>query len=132
MTRPRRWLLSAGAEPGVAMRSWIGTLGLAMTLSVGCSQQASGPALSEAAQRGKAVYNGVCIACHNPNPALDGALGPANAHASRELLEAKILRAEYPPGYKPKRESKAMPPMPHLADEIDDLTAFLAECCPAK
>lgn len=114
------------------MRSWIGAVGIAAALSAGCSQQSAGPQLSEAAQRGKAVYNGVCIACHNQNPALDGALGPANAHASRELLEAKIVRGEYPPGYTPKRDSKAMPAMPHLADKIDDLAAFLTECCPAK
>jgi mono/diheme cytochrome c family protein len=102
---------------------------------IGCGQQEGGavaPRLSEAAQRGKSVYNGVCIACHNVNPALDGALGPANAHSSRELLAAKVLRGEYPPGYTPKRDSKAMPPMPHLEDKIDDLTAWLAECCPAN
>lgn len=102
---------------------------------IGCGQQdgsSATPQLSEAAQRGKAVYNSVCIACHNANPALDGSLGPANAHSSRELLAAKVLRGEYPPGYTPKRDSRAMPPMPHLADRIDDLTAWLAECCPAK
>src|SRR5262245_19914757 len=110
------------------MRKWI-WLSL---LAVGCSQQAAPPQLSEAAQRGKVVYNGVCIACHNANPALDGSLGPANAHASRALVEAKVLHSAYPPGYTPKRTSKAMPAMPHLADKIDDLTAYLAECCPAN
>ena len=100
-----------------------------------CSRGGEGggaPALSEAAVRGKAVYGSVCIACHNANPGLDGSLGPANAHASRALVEAKVLRGEYPAGYAPKRPSHAMPPMPHLADKIDDLTAWLAECCPAQ
>jgi len=98
-----------------------------------CSQQeGAAPQLSEAAQRGKAVYNGVCIACHNADPALDGSLGPANAHASRALVESKVLRGEYPPGYAPKRPSRAMPAFPHLADKVDDLTAWLTECCPAK
>jgi mono/diheme cytochrome c family protein len=101
-------------------------------LALGCSDGGGAPQLSEAARRGKVAYDGVCIACHNPNPALDGSLGPANAGASRELLEARVLRAEYPPGYQPKRDSKAMPAMPHLADKIDDLAAYLAECCPAK
>lgn len=100
--------------------------------SMACGQRdGDAPPLSEAAQRGKAVYNGVCIACHNVNPALDGSLGPANAHASRELVESKVLRGEYPPGYAPKRPSRAMPAFPHLADKVDDLTAWLAECCPA-
>jgi mono/diheme cytochrome c family protein len=111
------------------MRRWLLAVGAAFAL--GCTEQTASPQLSDAARRGKVVYDGVCIACHNPNPALDGSLGPANAHASRELLAAKILRGEYPPGYTPKRTSQAMPPMPHLADKIDDLAAYLAECCPA-
>lgn len=89
-------------------------------------------ALSEAAERGKATYTGVCIACHSPNPALDGALGPAIAGSSRELLEARVVRGEYPPGYQPKRPSHAMPAFPHLAPQIDDLHAWLTECCPAS
>lgn len=101
----------------------------------GCGDREAGsaaPQLSEAAQRGKTVYNGLCIACHNPNPALDGSLGPANAHASRALIESKVLHGEYPPGYAPKRPSRAMPSFPHLAGSVDDLTAWLAECCPAQ
>ena len=113
-----------------SLQSWIAVVLAALAL--GCSEQSAAPQISEAARRGKAVYDGVCIACHNPNPALDGTLGPANAGASRELLEARVVRGEYPAGYRPKRDSKAMPPMPHLADKIDDLTAYLAECCPAK
>jgi mono/diheme cytochrome c family protein len=104
---------------------------LAVVAMIGCSESGA-PQLSEAAQRGKAVYLSVCIACHNVDPALDGSLGPANAGASRELLEARVVRGEYPPGYKPKRDSRAMPAFPQLADEIDDLTAYLAECCPTK
>ena len=117
------------------MRSLRSLVLLASIAAFGCSQQEGGggaPALSEAAVRGKAVYGSICIACHNANPALDGSLGPANAHASRALVEAKVLRGEYPAGYAPKRPSHAMPPMPHLADKIDDLTAWLAEWCPAQ
>ena len=76
--------------------------------------------------RGRAVYMSLCTACHNADPKLDGSVGPANAGASRDLVEAKVLRGEYPPGYTPKRPSKVMPPLPHLAGSIDDLTAFLA------
>jgi mono/diheme cytochrome c family protein len=114
------------------VRIAIGLGGVAASLALACSDSTGAPQLSDAAKRGKLVYDGVCIACHNPNPALDGSLGPANAHAPRGLVEARVLRAEYPPGYKPKRESHAMPPMPQLADKIDDLTVYLSECCPAK
>jgi mono/diheme cytochrome c family protein len=85
-------------------------------------------ALSDLARKGEKVYQSVCIACHNGNPKLDGVLGPANAGASAELLAAKVLRGEYPPGYAPKRpESKTMPRFEYLADEIPALTAYLAE-----
>ena len=80
--------------------------------AVGCS--AGGPQLSEAAERGKTTYFTVCIACHNAKPTLD-ALGPPIAGASRELLEARVCTATYPPGYEPKRKSQAMPAFPHLA-----------------
>jgi mono/diheme cytochrome c family protein len=78
-------------------------------------------------ERGRTVYLSVCTACHNADPTRDGSLGPANAGASRELLEAKILRGEYPAGYAPKRDSRMMPPMPQLAASLDDLAAFLAD-----
>jgi mono/diheme cytochrome c family protein len=97
--------------------------------AVGCS--AGGPELSEAAERGKATYFSVCIACHNAKPTLD-ALGPPIAGASREVLEARVVHGTYPPGYEPKRKSQAMPAFPHLAPNIDDLAAYLAECCPAN
>ena len=110
---------------------WIPAAVALAAVALGCSQQGA-PELSESARRGKATYDSVCIACHNPNPALDGSLGPANAGSSRELVEARVLRAEYPPGYTPKRSSHAMPAMPQLADKIDDLTAYLNECCPSR
>ncbi len=98
------------------------------TLS-GC-EEGSEPAVSEAATRGKAVYMNVCIACHNGDPNEDGALGPAIARASRELLEAKVLRAEYPEGYEPKRAGIVMPKFEYLDEKIPDLVAFLAELEP--
>ena len=49
------------------------------------------------------------------------------AGSSRELIAARVLRAEYPPGYAPKRETRLMPPQPHLARYLDDLAAYLAD-----
>jgi hypothetical protein len=45
--------------------------------------------------------------------------------ASRELLEAKILRGDYPPGYRPQRPTKVMPPQPTLAPDIPPLSTYL-------
>jgi mono/diheme cytochrome c family protein len=78
-------------------------------------------------KRGGAVYAANCIACHNVNPALDGAIGPAIKGSSFELLEARIMRNEYPEGYTPKRDTKAMIALPYLEPDIPAIAAFLAE-----
>jgi hypothetical protein len=49
------------------------------------------------------------------------------AGSSPELLEARVLHAEYPPGYTPKRTSEQMVAFPHLAGDLDALHAYLAE-----
>lgn len=81
---------------------------------------------AELIEAGRAVYNGNCIACHGIDPTQDGALGPAVAGASLELLEARIVRAEYPPGYEPKRDSRVMVALPHLEPKLPELAAYLA------
>ena len=75
-------------------------------------------------KRGKALYQGQCTACHNPDPKKDGPLGPASYGASLELLTARIKSASYPAGYKPKRDTKLMVAMPNLSD--DDIKAIHA------
>ena len=87
---------------------------------------AAEPASAEdLAARGRTVYMANCIACHSQDPSVDGALGPAVTGSSRELLEARVMRGEYPEGYTPKRPSKVMIPLPHLEGELDALTAYL-------
>ena len=82
-------------------------------------------------KRGKVVFETNCIACHSPDPRKDGPLGPANACASLELLTAKVMRNEYPPGYTPKRDTQAMAPLPHLEKELPALAAYLGSAgCP--
>jgi mono/diheme cytochrome c family protein len=94
---------------------------LTAALLGGCADS-GGDAL---AARGRQVYLAQCIQCHNANPAIDGPVGPAVKGASRELLEAKVIRGEYPPGYRPKRPTKVMPPQPTLAPDIPALAAYL-------
>lgn len=74
---------------------------------------------------GRATYQRNCIACHSVNPKVDGPLGPALAGSSLELLEARVLRGEYPAGYKPKRKSHVMQKLPFLKDQIPALYAYL-------
>ena len=77
------------------------------------------------AARGRQVYLAQCTTCHNSDPSKDGPLGPPLRGSSRELIEARVLRGTYPPGYRPKRGTAIMQPMPQLASAIDDLAAFL-------
>ncbi len=93
---------------------------------VACSNQA-GQDLSEAARRGQRTYQNACIACHDVNPNRDGALGPAIAGSAVELLEAKVLRGQYPPGYTPKRMTGSMPVFTYLEEKLPDIAAYLAE-----
>lgn len=77
------------------------------------------------AAKGKQVYTVNCIACHNMDPSKPGVIGPEIKGSSKALISARVLKGQYPKGYKPKRATKMMPPMPHLKGNIDDLAAFL-------
>lgn len=88
----------------------------------GCSSQET---LSPEAERGRQIYLAQCTSCHSSDPVQNGPLGPAVKGSSRELLEARLLRGTYPPGYTRKRPSAVMQPMPHLAGSLDDLAAYL-------
>ncbi len=102
---------------------------LALTLA-GCGEKKDDPVKTAAAgagdpKRGRAIYMSNCAACHNIDPSKDGPLGPAIKGASHELIEARVLRAGYPPGYKPKRTTAVMPAQPDLKPVLPDLEAFL-------
>ena len=87
---------------------------------------AQGCGSDDPAARGRQVYAANCTACHHVDPTLDGTMGPAIAGSSRELLDARVLGADYPPGYAPKRDTELMQPLPHLRGQLDDLAAYLA------
>jgi mono/diheme cytochrome c family protein len=78
-----------------------------------------------AAQKGRTLYSLHCISCHNADPAKDGALGPAVAGSSLDLLLARVLRGEYPPGYAPKRSTRIMRKLPMSEAEVQALHAYL-------
>lgn len=77
-------------------------------------------------EAGRKAYVANCTVCHNQDPAKDGSVGPAIAGASQELIEARVLRAEYPPGYTPKRDSNLMPAQPFLKPDVPALAAYLS------
>jgi len=94
-------------------------------LAVACagdSEESGDPAVA----RGKKIYRNICVVCHNADPNKAGALGPAIAGASRDLLEAKLLRGEYPAGYAPQRSTQQMPRFEFLEPNIEDIAAYLA------
>ena len=94
----------------------------ALALAVGgCSESG----LSPSAERGRQVYLAQCTACHSGDPSQAGSVGPPVKGSPREVLEAKVLRGEYPPGYTPKRPTKVMVPLPALAPDIAALADYL-------
>ncbi len=113
----------------IAAAHGLGLLVVVALIAFTCSgDEADAPKLSQAAERGRETFAMHCSACHNArDPFADGIQGPGVGRASRELLEARIMRAEYPKDYTPKRPSQIMVALPHLKDRIDDLAAYLAE-----
>lgn len=87
--------------------------------------EAAAPARTGDVAKGKQVYAINCTACHNADPKQDGVLGPAIAGSSLALLEARVVHGDYPPGYTPKRATKQMVPLAHLASSVPDLAAYL-------
>ena len=93
---------------------------------VGCKRAEQSPEEARV-QKGRTLYTLHCASCHHPsNPTLDGALGPAVAGSSFELLEARLQRGEYPPGYTPKRETRVMRKMPMAPEDLEALHAYLS------
>ena len=94
----------------------------------GCGKKSDAPAKTAGdgnPSRGRAIYLSNCAACHNNDPSKDGPIGPAIKGSTRELVEARVLRTSYPPGYTPKRKTTLMPAQPYLESSLPDLVAFL-------
>jgi mono/diheme cytochrome c family protein len=96
-------------------------LALAITAG-GCGGSES---TSPLAEQGRQVYLAQCTACHAADPAKAGPVGPPVKGASKPLLEAKVVRGEYPAGYTPKRSTNVMPAQPALGPSIPALAEYL-------
>ncbi|HEY1265642.1 MAG TPA: c-type cytochrome [Candidatus Binatia bacterium] len=110
------------------MTKWIAGAVLALGVLAACDKRSDTPVAKAGEgdpKRGRAIYLTTCAACHNNDPSKDGAIGPAIKGSSKELVEARVLRAAYPPGYTPKRRTTMMPAQPDLKPAIPDIVAFL-------
>jgi mono/diheme cytochrome c family protein len=110
------------------MAKWIVSAVLAFVVLAGCDKRSDTPVAKAGdgdPKRGRTIYLTNCAACHNLDPSKDGAIGPAIKGSSKELIEARVLHAGYPPGYKPKRTTTMMPAQPDLQPAIPDIVAFL-------
>jgi len=103
------------------MRLMILTLMTALLMLVGGQAAIAAGSAAE----GEFIYMMNCIICHNEDPSKPGGMGPEIKGSSKALVSARVLYAKYPKGYKPKRATKFMKPLPHLKGDIDDLAAFL-------
>lgn len=110
------------------MAKWMLVAVLAFVFLTGCNKRSDAPVAKAGdgdPKRGRATYLSNCAACHNTDPSKDGAIGPAIKGSSKELVEARVLRGAYPPGYTPKRTTTMMPAQPYLQSAIPDIVAFL-------
>ena len=98
----------------------------ALCISLVCTACTRSEPNERLSDHGKRVYLTTCIACHNQDPSKNGDIGPTLTGSSLDLLRARLLDGSYPPGYKPKRVTRVMPPFPYLKDDVEALAAFLA------
>lgn len=79
--------------------------------------------------KGKRIYLSVCIQCHNKDPNLKGSIGPEIVDAPLEIMTAKVMTGKYPeklpPGFVPKRKTRAMRPLPQYKNDIPAIHAYV-------
>lgn len=79
--------------------------------------------------KGRRLYLSNCIQCHNKDPNLKGSIGPEMVDAPLVVMTSKVMTGKYPevlpPGFVPKRKSKAMRPIPRLKDDIPAIHAYV-------
>ena len=101
---------------------------LLVTLCPSCSKPPE--YLSADAKKGWKAYRKHCALCHNANPHLDSnstPKGPPIASSTKELLQMRIKANKYPQGYKPKRATADMYPLPQALPDVPYLFAYLKE-----
>ncbi len=88
-------------------------------------KQPTPPFSEKLIKQGKAAYMSSCITCHHVDPQKKGAIGPEIAFSSWDLLNQKVLYGKYPVGYRPKRSTHLMKPLPGVRSKLPALFAYL-------
>jgi mono/diheme cytochrome c family protein len=112
------------SRPAARLLAGAFSVACVLQLMTACNKKQAAGGDTEA-DAGRGIYLAHCIACHNVNPALDGSLGPALKGSSLELLQARVMRGEYPPGYTPKRTTKIMVRLPLMEEDVAKIHKFL-------
>lgn len=105
---------------------------LACILQIGtsCAKKEADKNADPKVTAGRGLFLSHCISCHNVDPARDGSLGPAIKGSSLELIRARVLHGEYPPGYTPKRSTRIMVALPMTEEDVVNIQAYLASSEP--
>ncbi len=78
---------------------------------------------------GKRIWLTTCTQCHNRDPNVKGAVGPETVDAPLEVMYAKVMTGRYPevlpPGFVPKRTTKAMRKLPQFEKDIPKIWAYV-------
>ena len=80
-------------------------------------------------ENGRALYSTHCIACHNKDPNVKGAIGPELIDAPVDLMKVKVVTGRYPDvlpeGFVPKRKTKQMKKFPQLEKDVASIHAWI-------
>lgn len=79
--------------------------------------------------KGKRLYQ-TCIQCHNKDPNVKGPIGPELTDAPLSIMQWKVENgggypSTLPPGFVPKRKSKAMKKIPNLVKDVPHIYAWI-------
>lgn len=91
--------------------------------------EAVAPSTAPDLERGRKVWITTCNQCHNKDPNVKGAIGPEVVDAPLEVMLAKVKTGKYPdplpPGFVPKRKTKAMRPLPQHEKDVPSIWAYV-------
>lgn len=80
-------------------------------------------------ERGRKVWITTCNQCHNKDPNIKGAIGPEVVDAPIEVMLHKVETGLYPdplpPGFVPKRKTKAMRPLKQHVKDVPSIWMYV-------